>query len=69
MLSWYYYDIKYEKEDKMKTQDEEVRMTFRIPADIYKIIVEFSKKNRRSINNEMVIALEQYLRKNKNNIG
>jgi hypothetical protein len=52
----------------MKTQDEEVRITFRVPADIYKKIVESAKKNRRSINNEMVIALEQYLKENKNNI-
>ncbi|MBU2703187.1 hypothetical protein Ga0466249_004323 [Sporomusaceae bacterium BoRhaA] len=49
----------------MKKQDEEIRMTFRIPPDIYKKIVESAKKNRRSINNEMVVALEQFIEKNK----
>ncbi len=51
----------------MKSNDKEVRMTFRIPSDIYEKIVESAKKNRRSINNEMVVALEKFIEINKNN--
>lgn len=46
-------------------ENDDVRMTFRIPADIYKKIAESAKKNRRSLNNEMVIALEAFLKNNK----
>jgi hypothetical protein len=49
----------------MKKQDKEVRITFRVPTDIYEKIVESAQKNRRSVNNEMVVALEQFLEKNK----
>ncbi|WP_082378560.1 Arc family DNA-binding protein [Propionispora sp. 2/2-37] len=50
---------------KKEKEFDDVRMTFRIPADIYKQISESAKKNRRSLNNEMVIALEEFLKNTK----
>jgi len=49
----------------MKSTNKEVRITFRVPADIYEKIAELAKISRRSINGEMVIALEEFIEKHK----
>lgn len=40
------------------------RFTFRLPEDIFKNIEEIAKHNHRSVNAEIIVAIEQYLKTN-----
>lgn len=40
-----------------------VRVTFRIPKELYDIVAKMAEENRRSINSEMIVALEEFIKK------
>lgn len=41
--------------------DKEVKYTIRLPQEIHKQIEELASKNRRSINNEMLVIFESFI--------
>lgn len=43
------------------------RFTFRIPASLYDKVEQLAKNNYRSINAEVVKAVEEYVKKHENN--
>lgn len=44
-------------------KEDIVRVTFRIPKKLYEEVVKKAEENRRSINSEMIIALEEFMKK------
>jgi hypothetical protein len=49
----------------MDTQQEEVKITLRMPADIAEDMKQSAHENDRSLNGEIVRALREYLAKRK----
>lgn len=43
--------------------DEIRRFTFRLPLETFESIDKVAKSNRRSVNSEIIIAIEDYLQK------
>lgn len=43
-------------------KEDIVRITFRIPRHLYEDIVKKAEENRRSINSEMIVALEEFIK-------
>lgn len=39
------------------------RFTFRLPLDLFQEVEKISKTNHRSVNSEIIIAIEDYLQK------
>jgi predicted HicB family RNase H-like nuclease len=48
---------------KQKPTTEQKRVTIRIPPDVHATIVEIAKANRRSLNSEVLIALQDYAKR------
>lgn len=46
--------------------DEIRRFTFRLPLELFKNIEQIAKENHRSVNSEIIIAIEDYLKKCQN---
>lgn len=42
-------------------EDEEKRLTIRIPADLHAKLTKRAENNRRSLNNEMIALLERFV--------
>jgi predicted HicB family RNase H-like nuclease len=47
-----------------KKPTEQKRVTIRIPPDVHAAIVEIARANRRSLNSEILIALQDYAKRN-----
>lgn len=42
------------------------RFTFRISSDLFEQVEKIAKKNHRSVNSEIILAVEQYVKKYSN---
>jgi predicted HicB family RNase H-like nuclease len=46
---------------KKKSKTEQKKVTIRMPPEVHAAIVEIAKANRRSLNSEILVALQDYL--------
>jgi predicted HicB family RNase H-like nuclease len=49
---------------KKKPTTEQKRVTIRMPPEVHAAIVEIARANRRSLNAEILIALQDYAKRN-----
>ncbi len=55
------FDIKLVRSGNVSTEDKVKVFSLRIPEDLYKQVDKKSKKNRRSVNSEILILLERFV--------
>ncbi len=55
------FDIKLVRSGNVSTEDKVKVFSLRIPKELYKQVDKKSKKNRRSVNSEILILLERFV--------